>query len=63
MRFAAALLLLWSLVGVLPAGPAYARPITTALAAIDPGCPPATATGQVVYGCNELSRNLQAARL
>lgn len=63
MRFAAVLLLLCSLVGALPAGPAYAGRVTAVLAAVDPGCPPATAAGQVIYGCNDLSRNLQSARL
>src|SRR6185295_8638367 len=62
-RWAAVLLLLWSLVGGLPAAPAFAGGALTALSAVDPGCPPVTADGQVVYGCNELSRNLQKARL
>ena len=62
-RLAAVLLLLWALVGGLPAGPAFAGRAVAALSAVDPGCPPATADGQVVYGCNELSRNLQRARL
>ena len=60
---AAVMLLLLSLVGALPADPAFAGRAVTALSAVDPGCPPATADGQVVYGCNELSRYLQRARL
>ncbi|MFC7279477.1 nucleic acid/nucleotide deaminase domain-containing protein [Paractinoplanes rhizophilus] len=62
-RLAAVLLLLWALVGGLPADPALAGRAVAALSAVDPGCPPVTADGQVVYGCNELSRNLQKARL
>ncbi|CCH22001.1 hypothetical protein [Micromonospora lupini] len=62
-RLAAVLLLLCSMVGPLPAAPAFAGPTVTALPAVDSGCPPATADGQVVYGCNELSRHLQRARL
>lgn len=60
LRFGAIVLVLWSLVGGLVASPAYARALTAA-AAVD--CPPPTAEGQVIYGCNDLSRNLQGARL
>jgi hypothetical protein len=62
-RLAAVLLLIWSLVGGLPADPAFAARAVSALSAVDPGCPPVTADGQVIYGCNDLSRNLQKARL
>lgn len=52
-RLMAILVLLLSLVGGLPAQPAYAQG----------PCPPPTAEGQVIYGCNDLSRNLQDVRL
>lgn len=62
-RFAAVLVLVLSLLGVAPAGLTYAAQVTSALTTVDPGCPEATAAGQVVYGCTDLSRNLQSARL
>jgi hypothetical protein len=63
VRFAGILLLLWSIVGALPAGPAYASKTAVALAALDPDCAPPPASGLIVYGCDDLSLNLQAARL
>src|SRR5689334_13368022 len=61
-RLAAILVVLLSLVGVGPAA-AFGAPAVHVLAGVDAGCPPVTAEGQVVYGCNELSRFLQQARL
>jgi hypothetical protein len=70
LRIATVILLLWSLIGASPAGPAWAANATAqavsaqvVLAQAGPDCPPATADGQVIYGCNELSRNMQDARL
>jgi hypothetical protein len=61
-RLAAVLLLVWSVVGGLPASPALAA-LSTPWAAPAQKCPPVAADGQIVYGCNELSRHLQQARL
>jgi hypothetical protein len=63
LRLATIFVLLWSLIGALPAGPAFAGTAAAALTQVSPDCPPAGADGQVIYGCNELSRNLQDARL
>ncbi len=63
LRVATIFLLLWSLIGALPAGPAFAGTAAGALTQVSPDCPPATADGQVIYGCSDLSRNLQDARL
>lgn len=61
IRLVAILALLWSLVGGLPVQPAYAG--VAAQPPVPQPCPPPTAEGHVVYGCNDLSRNLQDARL